>query len=243
MENDKRNLLIFTGAGVSAESGLKTFRDNNGLWDTYRVEDVATPQAWHKNPNLVLEFYNFRRAELTKAKPNLAHIIIAALEKHFNLTLVTQNVDNLHEQGGSDPKNIVHLHGSLVSYTNPSKTERWPWPEGKEIKLGDLDPKGNQLRPDIVWFGEMLHEADIEAATLAAAQADVCIIVGTSMQVFPASQIPWLTPDECKIYYIDPQSIGFHIPRERKANFEHIQNIASEGMVGLYHELTGVEWA
>jgi NAD-dependent deacetylase len=226
----KPKLLIFTGAGVSAESGIKTFRDHSGLWEKYNVDDVATASAWKRNPALVLEFYNFRRAELQNAKPNQAHFLIAGLEKDFNVTLVTQNVDDLHERAGSTPDKIVHLHGSLISITNPSKTKTWPWPDGHQIKIGDLDEHGNQLRPNIVWFEEMLSDPDLEKAYHAAFTADICLIVGTSMQVFPASGIPWETPDKCQIYYIDPGLINFHIPLDKRHNFHHLHHKASAGL-------------
>ena len=188
----KKKILIFSGAGVSKESGIQTFRDSKeSLWNNYKIEDVATIDAWRKNRALVLEFYNERRALLSSVLPNVAHEIIAGLENEFEVKIVTQNVDDLHERAGST--NIVHLHGELKKSrsTFPGSTEVYNCSE--DIKIGDKCPRGAQLRPHIVWFGENLDGLDIEKATSAAEECDICIIVGTSMQVFPANQIPFLT--------------------------------------------------
>ena len=199
----KKKLLIFTGAGVSKESGIETFRDSvDSLWNNHKIEDVATIDAWRKNRELVLDFYNARRAQLDKVTPNSAHNIIVDLEKDFDVTVVTQNVDDLHERAGSTK--IVHLHGELRKSRSsfPGSTEVYDCPG--DIKLGDKCPRGAQLRPHIVWFGENLDGQDLEKATDVAKECDVCIIVGTSLQVYPASQLPLLTKPDCDIYYIDP---------------------------------------
>lgn len=193
-------VVVLTGAGVSAESGLKTFRDADGLWEGHRVEEVATPEAWERNPSLVLQFYNKRRQQLLKALPNLAHRLLADLEKHFNVTIVTQNVDDLHERAGSSK--IIHLHGELVKM----RSERFPnliYDCPGDIQVGDLCEKGYQLRPHIVWFGEsvpLLEQAVPEFQT-----ADICIIVGTSLQVYPAAGLIRYLPASSQAYYIDPR--------------------------------------
>ena len=226
----KKKILLFTGAGVSKESGIETFRDSaESLWNNHRIEDVATIDAWRKNRELVLDFYNARRAQLLSVLPNIAHEIIADLEKDFDVTVVTQNVDDLHERAGST--NIVHLHGELKKSrsTFPGSTEVYDC-DG-DIKIGDKCPRGAQLRPHIVWFGENLNGQDLDKATDAATECDVCIIVGTSMQVFPANEIPFLTKEDCEIFYVDPSNGDFYIPEFRKPFFHHIKEPATTGMV------------
>jgi NAD-dependent deacetylase len=234
-----KKILIFTGAGVSKESGIETFRDSkDSLWNNYRIEDVATIDAWRKNRELVLDFYNQRRAQLKDVEPNLAHKLIADLEKDFEVTLVTQNVDNLHERAGST--NVIHLHGELTKSrsTYPGSTEVYDCPG--DIKIGDKCERGAQLRPHIVWFGENLDPANLDKATIAANECDICIIVGTSMQVAPANQIPLLVKDGTPIYYVDPGE-AFDVPRYYDGvsrwsedvtyvDYDHIQEIASVGM-------------
>lgn len=223
-----KKILIFTGAGVSKESGIDTFRENNGLWNNHKIEDVATPDGWRKNREVVLDFYNTRRAQLKTVEPNLAHQLIADLEKDYDVTVVTQNVDNLHERAGST--NIIHLHGELTKSrsTFPGSTEIYDC-DG-DINLGDKCSRGSQLRPHIVWFSENLDPMNIENATKAANECDICIIVGTSMQVYPANQIPFLTKEDCIIFYIDPSVKDFYVPEFRNDFFHHIQEIASVGM-------------
>ena len=227
MKKNKK-ILIFTGAGVSEESGIETFRGNNGLWNDYKIEDVATPDGWRKNREVVLDFYNTRRAQLKTVEPNLAHQLITDLEKDFDVNIVTQNVDNLHERAGST--NIIHLHGELTKSrsTFPGSTEIYDC-DG-DINLGDKCSRGSQLRPHIVWFSENLDPINIENATKAANECDICIIVGTSMQVYPANQIPFLTKEDCIIFYIDPSVKDFYVPEFRSDFFHHIQEIASVGM-------------
>ncbi len=223
-----KKILIFTGAGVSKESGIETFRDVNGLWNNYKIEDVATPDGWRKNRQLVLDFYNDRRAQLNTVEPNLAHQLIARLEKDFDVTIVTQNVDNLHERAGST--NIIHLHGELTKSrsTFPGSTETYDC--HGDIKIGDKCPRGSQLRPHIVWFSESLDPIKIKNAETESEKCDICIIVGTSMQVSPANQIPFLTKEDCLIYYIDPSDIDFYIDKQRKPFFTHIKEPATIGM-------------
>jgi len=221
-----KKILVFSGAGVSAESGIKTFRDHDGLWNEYRIEEVATPEAWKSNPDLVLDFYNKRRNELQKVLPNMAHDLIAELQRDFEVTVITQNVDDLHERAGS--KNVVHLHGELLKVRSTiDDTMVIPWIE--DLKMGDLCKKGSQLRPHIVWFGEMLNDSHLLYAKEIAEKADFCIIIGTSMQVFPAAEIPYLTQRDCPIFIVDPKAeeLNLDISEERILRIPHI---ASEGM-------------
>lgn len=195
-----KNLVVFTGAGMSAESGLSTFRDSNGLWENYRIEDVATPQAWEKNPELVLEFYNARRKQLFDVEPNIGHLTIAALEKDFNVQVITQNVDDLHERAGSS--RVMHLHGELRkvrSVTHPHEVYDWT----ANLHIGDRAASGGQLRPHIVWFGESVPL--MEDAILLMAMADVAVIVGSSMQVYPAASLIHYAPSDCVCFYVDPR--------------------------------------
>jgi len=231
----KKKILIFTGAGVSAESGVKTFRDADGLWYNHKIEDVASPEGWRRDKETVLEFYNQRRRQLKEVEPNDGHRVIAELEKSFDVTLVTQNVDNLHERAGST--NVIHLHGELTkvrSTLNPNFIYDWE----DDLNLGDKCERGSQLRPHIVWFGEMLDPRNIAEAEKAANDCDFCIIVGTSMKVAPANQIPFLTKEGCFIYYVDPSDIGFYVPEYR--NFRHIQDLASVGMQKVKDELSSI---
>jgi NAD-dependent deacetylase len=225
----RKKILLFTGAGVSKESGIETFRDSaDSLWNNHRIEDVATIDAWRKNRELVLEFYNARRRQLNDVVPNIAHTTIADLENDFDVTVVTQNVDDLHERAGST--NIIHLHGELKKSrsTFPGSTEVYDC-DG-DIKLGDKCPRGAQLRPNIVWFGENLNGQNIDKATIAANECDICIIVGTSMQVYPANEIPFLTKEDCEIFYVDPSNGDFYVPEFRKPFFKHIKEPATIGM-------------
>lgn len=183
MPTKKPKLVVLSGAGISAESGIPTFRGSDGLWEGHRIEEVASPQGWGANPELVLDFYNKRRAVLGTVEPNDAHKVLAELEEHFEVVIITQNVDNLHERGGSS--NIMHLHGELTKVRS-TKNPGYVIDIGlKEIKLGDSCPKGGQLRPHIVWFGEDVPL--IEKASQEAASADIFLVVGTSMNVYPAA--------------------------------------------------------
>jgi NAD-dependent deacetylase len=196
-----KKLVALTGAGISAESGLATFRDSGGLWEGYKVEDVATPEAWQRNPELVLEFYNQRRKSALAAKPNRGHEILAELQDDFDVTVITQNVDNLHERAGST--NVKHLHGSLFesrSTLDPSLV--YPI-KGWELNLGDKCERGSQLRPNIVWFGEMVPMMDFAARV--ASSADLFLVIGTSMVVYPAAGLINYVSLEVPKYIIDPR--------------------------------------
>jgi NAD-dependent deacetylase len=217
-----KKLVVLTGAGISAESGIPTFRDAGGLWEGYDVNDVATPEAWQRNPKLVLEFYNQRRKKALEVKPNQGHLILAELQSYFDVTVVTQNVDNLHEQAGS--KDVIHLHGSLFE-SRSTVDERLVYPiEGWELKWGDVCEKGFQLRPNIVWFGEMVPM--IEVAAKICTRADVFLVVGTSMLVYPAAGLIDYVMHETPKYVIDPRlpKLGF-IP--------YLTSIEEKGSVGL----------
>lgn len=225
----KKKLVVLTGAGVSAESGVATFRDSNGLWENYRVEDVASIEGWYANPELVLGFYNDRRAQLAQVKPNAAHYAIAALEKDWQVTVVTQNVDNLHERAGSTK--IIHLHGELTKVrpvncydANDNYSEEKVFDIGYEsIGIGDLAPNGAQLRPHIVWFGEAVPY--INAAIDAVMDADVLLIVGTSLQVYPAAGLYAYANSGTPIYIIDPADVPV-----RDGRIKHIKEVATKGM-------------
>lgn len=191
---------MLTGAGMSAESGIKTFRDNDGLWNNYRVEEVATPEAWAANMELVLEFYNQRRKQLFECTPNPAHFALVQLEDKYDVRIITQNVDDLHERAGSS--NVLHLHGELKKVRSTADPQLVFELDGWELKAGDTCPKGSQLRPHIVWFGEAVP--NITVASEIAATADILIVIGTSMQVYPAAGLVHYAPHESTKYYIDP---------------------------------------
>ena len=225
----KKKLVVLTGAGVSAESGITTFRDSNGLWENYKVEDVATIEGWYKDPQLVLDFYNARRAQLADVKPNAAHYAIAELEKEYDVTVITQNVDNLHERAGST--RIIHLHGELTK-VRPENTynemdgfsEESVFDIGTEpVHVGDLAPNGAQLRPHIVWFGEAVPK--IDQALDYVESADVMLIVGTSLQVYPAAGLYAFAKADTPIYIIDPKDVPV-----KDARITHIKDVATKGM-------------
>lgn len=195
-----KKIAVLTGAGISAESGIKTFRDDNGLWEGHDVMAVATPEGWKADMNLVLDFYNQRRRQLQTAKPNVAHKSLVKLEEAFDVTIITQNVDDLHERAGSS--NVLHLHGELLkarSSVDENLIVDWPG----DICVGDLCAKNSQLRPHVVWFGEAVPMLDVAAEVVAA--ADYVIIVGTSMQVYPAAGLVNYAQREAQLYFIDPQ--------------------------------------
>jgi NAD-dependent deacetylase len=198
----KKKLVVLTGAGISAESGLKTFRDSDGLWETFNVEDVATIDGWHRNPALVQQFYNERRAQAFTALPNEGHKALARLEKYFDVRIITQNVDNLHQKAGST--NVLHLHGEL-SKVRSVKDESLVYDIGaKAVSMGDVAEDGGQLRPHIVWFGEVVPAIE-EAADLCL-NADIFVVVGTSMQVYPAAGVIGFVSDDAPKFIIDPNS-------------------------------------
>lgn len=199
-----KKLVVLTGAGISAESGIKTFRDADGLWEGHDVMEVASPEGWRKNQELVLDFYNQRRRQLHTVAPNLGHKVLAELENDFDVHIITQNVDNLHEIAGSTK--VLHLHGELlkVRSTNPEASgENYILDWNTDLNKGDVDPNGNQLRPHIVWFGEAVPA--LEEAIEITQQADYFVIVGTSMQVYPAAGLLHYTNKNVPIFYIDPK--------------------------------------
>jgi NAD-dependent deacetylase len=197
-----KKIVILSGAGMSAESGILTFRDMGGLWEKYRIEEVASPIAWRNDPQLVLDFYNTRRKQLLEVEPNSAHYDLVKLEKHFEVEIVTQNVDDLHERAGSS--NVLHLHGELRKVRSEFNEYLVSELDGWELKLGDLASDGNQLRPHIVWFGEAVPM--IEQAVKIVQTADILIIIGTSLAVYPAAGLRHEAPSHCKVYYIDPNA-------------------------------------
>ncbi len=212
-----KKVVVFSGAGVSAESGLRTFRDSDGLWEEYNVMDVATPEAWAADPGLVLEFYNKRRAQALNAQPNEAHRAIAALEAHFDVTVITQNIDNLHERAGSS--NVLHLHGEITKARSSVYPDLIYNIDEAPINLGDKCEKGSQLRPHIVWFGEAVP--NISVAQEIVQTADILLIVGTSLNVYPAAGLIHYADFRCKKYLIDPQYIhltdieNLHVLKEK----------------------------
>ncbi|QRQ99925.1 SIR2 family NAD-dependent protein deacylase [Dyadobacter sandarakinus] len=224
-----KKLVVLSGAGVSAESGISTFRDNNGLWDNYRIEDVATPEAWEKNQELVLDFYNQRRKQAFTVKPNAAHYGLAALEKHFDVTIITQNVDNLHEIAGST--NVIHLHGELFKSRSTKNPDLVYQMESWELNPGDLCELGSQLRPHIVWFGEEVPM--MEVAVEVAEQADIFVIIGTSLAVYPAAGLVHYIGASKPIYIIDPAKPDIHL----KPNMTFIKEKATVGMEILVNNL------
>ncbi|MBS1544026.1 MAG: NAD-dependent deacylase [Bacteroidetes bacterium] len=224
-----KKLVVLSGAGISAESGIPTFRDAGGLWEGYRVEDVATPDAWRRDRALVLDFYNERRKKALSVKPNRGHEILAELESRFDVTIVTQNVDNLHERAGSS--NVIHLHGSLFE-SRSTVDENLVYPiKGWELKLGDKCEKGSQLRPNIVWFGEMVPK--MEEAAAYAQDADIFIVVGTSMVVYPAAGLIEYVRREVPKFIVDPGSPEFRDARD----IVFIREKASTGLEKVREEL------
>lgn len=225
-----KKLVVLTGAGMSAESGISTFRDSGGLWEKYPVEQVATPEGYRADPKLVIDFYNERRKELQHVKPNRGHELIAELEKYFDVTVITQNVDDLHERAGS--RHVIHLHGELAKVTssrepnNPKYIQELK-PEEWEVKMGDLAADGSQLRPFIVWFGEAVPM--IETAIGYAEQADIFVIIGTSLNVYPAAGLLYYVSADVPVYLIDPKEVA--IASGRKVHV--IRKGASEGMEEL----------
>ena len=219
----KKKLVVLSGAGISAESGVKTFRDSNGLWENHRIEDVASFEGFQKNPQMVLDFYNARRKQLREVEPNNAHLILAEFEAFFDVEIITQNVDDLHERAGSTK--ITHLHGELLKVRPiDSETEILQWEE--DLNVGDFNAKGIQLRPHIVWFGEMVPE--MEKAIKLTAEADIFLIIGTSMQVYPAAGLINYVPPSCEVFVIDPNLENMYAKYE---NF--FKTSATEGMKKL----------
>ena len=222
-------IVVLTGSGISAESGLKTFRDSGGLWEGHDVMSVASPEGWQKDPKLVLEFYNERRRQCKEAKPNQAHTLLAELEKNFKVNIITQNVDDLHEKAGSSK--VLHLHGELMKM----RSEDYPninYDCESDIKLGDLCGNGSQLRPAIVWFGEAVPA--MEEAIPIVQQADILVIIGTSMVVYPAAGLINFIQDQIPVYLIDPK-----LPEvSSQFNATKIEMSATRGMQKLYSQLS-----
>lgn len=220
-------LVVLTGAGMSAESGISTFRDSGGLWDRYPVEQVATPEGYAANPQLVLDFYNQRRRELLSVRPNRGHVLLAELERQMEVCVITQNVDNLHERAGST--DVIHLHGELMKVTssvqpnNPKYIRELP-ADDCEVHIGDKAGDGSQLRPFIVWFGEPVPM--IEQAIREVERADVFLIIGTSLNVYPAAGLLHYVPDGVPIYLIDPKEVNVASGH----NVHVIREGASKGM-------------
>ncbi|KAA6349635.1 NAD-dependent protein deacylase [termite gut metagenome] len=229
-----KNLVVLSGAGMSAESGISTFRDAGGLWDKYPVEQVATPEGYRRDPALVIHFYNERRKQLLEVKSNRGHELLAEIEKKFRVTIITQNVDNLHERAGST--HVIHLHGELTKVCsskdpyNPHYIKELK-PEAYEVKMGDLADDGSQLRPFIVWFGEAVPE--IETAIPFVEKADIFVIIGTSMSVYPAAGLLNYVSGEAEVWLIDPKEV--HTNHFRKIHI--IQKGASEGVAELLTKL------
>ncbi len=229
-----KKLVILSGAGISAESGISTFRDAGGLWDKYPVMQVASIEGYEANPELVINFYNERRKQLLDVKPKHGHLLCVELEKYFDITVVTQNVDKLHERAGSS--HIIHLHGELTkvcSSYNPNDPRyiRELKPEEFEVKMGDKAGDGSQLRPFIVWFGEAVPE--IETAVKYVEQADIFVIIGTSMNVYPAASLLYYVPSNADVYLIDPKDVNINTHRP----ITHIKKGAGEGMKELLERL------
>lgn len=229
MVQNKQRLVVLTGAGISAESGIRTFRDSDGLWEGHDVMEVASPEGWRKNRELVLDFYNQRRKACLDVKPNGAHLGLVELEKYFEVTIVTQNVDPLHEQAGSTK--VIHLHGELfksqstLDHSLVYQMDHW------ELKLGDTCERGGQLRPYIVWFGELVPQ--MERAIAAAMEADIFAVIGTSMLVYPAAGLIQYTPDSIPKYVIDIKIPDLAFSR----NVTQIEATASEGVKQMCREL------
>ena len=224
-----QKLVVLTGSGISRESGIKTFRETGGLWESYEVTEVASPEGWAKNMELVLNFYNERRTQLKDARPNAGHTGLVDLENYFDVHIITQNVDNLHEKAGS--KSVLHLHGILTQARSTGDPDIIYDIGYKNIKPGDKCEKGYQLRPHIVWFGEPVPE--IEEAAFVASTADIFAVVGTSLIVYPAAELINYTPRDCPIYVIDPNEVM--APVYRKVEF--IKEKASRGVSILKQKL------
>lgn len=231
-------IVFFTGAGISAESGLRTFRDSDGLWEEYRIEDVATPEAFRRDPALVLHFYDLRRAQVLAARPNPAHLAISALERvtdrhgepRFQVDVITQNIDDLHERAGSS--RVLHLHGEIRKARSTADAAMVVPLNGPHLRLGDRCPLGSQLRPHIVWFGEEVPLLPQAAAI--AAQADVFVVVGSSLQVYPAAGLVHAVQPHCALHLVDPGDV--HLPSPRVT---HWKQKAGLGVPGLASVLIG----
>jgi NAD-dependent deacetylase len=220
----RKKIVFFSGAGMSAESGISTFRDSGGLWENYKIEEVATPEAWKKHPDIVSEFYNQRRKQIIDTVPNEAHSIISELEKHFEVSIITQNIDDLHERAGS--KNVLHLHGNirLAKSSGPNQEKKYYPIEGWELTKDDLCEDGYRLRPHVVWFGESVPAMD--GAINIVKEADYFVVIGTSLQVYPAAGLVHVVPVNAIKFVIDPNVDSFDLP----ADFNQIGENAIAGI-------------
>ncbi len=222
----KKKLVVLSGAGISAESGISTFRDSDGLWEGHDVTKVASPFGWKEDKELVLDFYNQRRRQIIKSEPNSAHTALAALEQNFNVTIITQNIDDLHERGGSS--HIIHLHGEIKKSRSTTDPALIYDIKGSELNIGDKCERGSQLRPHIVWFGEAVPM--IEEAIKYCLEADIFVVIGTSMLVYPAASLIEFVPSETVKYIIDPKKPEIYFP---SPNTVYIEKKGTEGMKEL----------
>ncbi|MFD2934535.1 SIR2 family NAD-dependent protein deacylase [Spirosoma flavum] len=229
----RQKIVVLSGAGISAESGIPTFRASDGLWENHRIEDVATPEAWERNPTLVQDFYNQRRKQALSVQPNAGHFALVKLEEKYDVTVITQNVDNLHEKAGSST--VIHLHGELFKSRSTVDESLVYEIEGWEIKAGDFCQKGSQLRPHIVWFGEAVPMMDI--ALEVTHEADLLIVVGTSLNVYPAAGLVYSVRDGVPIYVVDPTIPDMH----KRANVTFIAEPATIGLTQLADKLLAKE--
>jgi NAD-dependent deacetylase len=229
MRISKKNIVVLSGAGISAESGLGTFRDVGGLWDEFDINEVATPEAWKKNPGLVLDFYNKRRKLVIESTPNAAHICLAELEDHFNVQVITQNIDNLHERSGSS--RVMHLHGEILKSQCSVNELEVSEMDSANIELGELSKKGHQLRPHIVWFGEAVPK--MYEAEQAVIEADIFIVVGTSLNVYPAANLIYACKKSCSKYIVDLNDLS----KVKFKNLTHLKGNATERLPELVHQL------
>lgn len=225
------NIMVFSGAGMSAESGIQTFRDSNGLWENYRIEEVATPQAWAKDPDLVTDFYNQRRKTIIQASPNDAHLSVKALEEFGDVLVITQNIDDLHERAGSS--NVLHLHGNIrLSKSSGPNQEKEYYPiEGWKLDQDSICPDGYRLRPHVVWFGEDVPFYQQAAAELD--RADILIVIGTSLQVYPAAGLIQFASNAQQKFIIDPKADELNVP----SDFVKLNAIASDGITTVIQKL------
>jgi len=232
----QKKIVVLSGAGVSAESGIKTFRDAGGLWEGYDVMEVASPEGWERNRELVLDFYNQRRRQVREVQPNTAHKALVELEAKYEVVVITQNVDDLHERAGSSL--VVHLHGELLkarSTCDESLIYDWP----KDLNLGDTCEKGSQLRPHIVWFGELVPMLEVAASETSS--ADIVLIIGTSMQVYPAAGLVAYAPPFVPVYYVDPKPcVNYELGRSKELKV--ISETATRGVRKVVNELLERNW-
>ena len=229
MKKSKKNIVVLSGAGISAESGLGTFRDVGGLWDEYDINEVATPEAWEKNPALVLDFYNKRRKLVIEAAPNAGHICLAELEDYYNVQIITQNIDNLHERSGSSE--VMHLHGEILKAQCSVNEFEVLEMDKSDIQLGELSTSGHQLRPHVVWFGEAVPKM-FEAEQLVS-EADIFIVVGTSLNVYPAANLIYACKKSCEKYIVDLNDLS----KVKFKNLTHLKGKASEKLPELVQNL------